>query len=92
MIPKKKNERYYVQDPIKQFNDGSDTQLIITEDVAASMLLELKSQRVRPEYQDDLKTDFFFLESMEDTPKESKKENKSMIAQSMISCTENTMM
>ena len=25
---------------------------------------------------------------MEDTPKESKKENKSMIAQSMISCTE----
>ena len=45
------------------------------------MLLELQSQQVRPESQDDLKTDFIFLELIEDPSKESRKENKSMSAQ-----------
>ena len=64
-----------MQDPIKKYNDGNDTQIIITEYIAASVLLELKIQRVRPESQDDLKTDFF-IESMEDPRKESKKKRK----------------
>ena len=55
----KKDERYYVQDYITKCNDGNDTQKTKTEDIAASVLLELKSQQVRPEPQDDLKTDFF---------------------------------
>ena len=38
------NERSYVQDPIKIFNYGNDTQIIITEDISASVLLEIKSQ------------------------------------------------
>ena len=38
------NERYFVQDPIKKCNDGNDTQIIITEDIAAYMLLDLQSQ------------------------------------------------
>ena len=54
--------------PIKKYNDCNDTQTIITEDIAASVLLELQSQQVRPEYQDDLNTNFFF-KSMEDPPK-----------------------
>ena len=52
------------------------------------MLLALQSQVVRPESQDDLNTQFVFLEYMEDSPKESKKVNKAMSAQSIISCTE----
>ena len=59
-----KNERYSMQDPIKKCNDGNYTQLIITEDIAAYVFLKLKSQQVRPESQDDLKTDFVLLESM----------------------------
>ena len=47
-----KNEKSFVQDP-------NDTQIIITEDIADSVLLELQSQRVRPKSQDDLKNDFF---------------------------------
>ena len=39
-----KNERSYVQDPIKKCNDGNDTQIIITYDIAASVLLDLQSQ------------------------------------------------
>ena len=39
----------------------------------SSVSLELQSQRVRPESQDDLNSDFCFLESTEDPPKESKK-------------------
>ena len=39
-----KNERSSVKYPIKKFNDGNDTQIIITEDIAASVLLELQSQ------------------------------------------------
>ena len=58
-----------MQNPIKKCNDGNDTQIIITEDIAASVLLELQNQQVRPESQDDLKTDFIFLESMEYPPK-----------------------
>ena len=76
-----KNERSFVQDPITKFNDFNDTQIIITEDIAASVLLELQSQKVRPESQDDLKTDFFLLGSMEYPPKDNKKENKSMSSQ-----------
>ena len=56
-----KNERSSMQDPIKKCNDGNDTQLIIIEDIAASVLLELQSQLVRPETWDDLKTNFFCL-------------------------------
>ena len=55
------NERSSVQDPIKKINDGNNTQLIITEYISASVLLELQIQRVRPESQDDLNTNFFFL-------------------------------
>ena len=62
-----------MQDPIAKCNDGNDTQIIITENIAASALLELQSQRVRPELQDDLKTNCFSLESMEYPPKEGKK-------------------
>ena len=40
------NERSSVQDLIKIFNDGNDTQIIITEDIAASVFLELQSQQV----------------------------------------------
>ena len=76
-----------MQDPIKKCNDGNYTQLIITEDIAGSVLLDLQSQQVRPELQDDLNTDFVLLESMEDTPKESKIENNAISAQSIISCT-----
>ena len=54
-----KNDRSSVQDPIKKFNDCNYIQLIITEDIAGSVLLYLKSQWLRPESQDDLKTDFF---------------------------------
>ena len=77
-----------MQDPITKCNDGNDTQIIITEDIAAYVLLELQIQQVRPESQDNLKTNFVLLESMEYPPKESKKENKAMSAQSIISCTE----
>ena len=56
-----------------KFNDGNYTQIIIREDIAASVLLEIQSQLVRTESQDDLNTDFVLLESMEDTPKESDK-------------------
>ena len=62
-----------MQDTIAKCNDGNDTQIIITLDIAASALLELQSQQVRPELQDDLKTNYFFLESMEYPPKEGKK-------------------
>ena len=82
------NDISSVQYPITKYNDGNDTQIIITEDIAASVLLELQSQWVTPESHDYLKTDFVLLESMEDPPKESKKENKAMIAQSILSCTE----
>ena len=44
-----KNERYSVQGPIKKCNGGNDTQIFITGVVAASVLVELKSQQVRPE-------------------------------------------
>ena len=54
-----------MQEPIKRCNDVNDTHIIITEDVAASVLLEIQSQQVRPESQYYLKTDFVFLESME---------------------------
>ena len=37
----KKNERSSVQDPIKIYNDGNDTQIIITGDIADSVLLDL---------------------------------------------------
>ena len=57
-----------MQYPITKFNYGNDTQITIAEDIAASVLLELQSQRVRPESQDDLKNDFIFLESTEDPP------------------------
>ena len=67
-----KNERSSVQYPIKECNYGNYIQIIITEDIDGSVLLELQSQRVRPESQDDLKTDFVFLESMEDPPKQNK--------------------
>ena len=56
----------------KKCNDGNDTQIITTEYIDASMLLELQIQRVRPESQDDLKT-VFLIESMEDPQQESKK-------------------
>ena len=46
---------------------------MITQDIAASVLLDLQSQQVRPESQDGLKTDLVLLESMEDPHKESKK-------------------
>ena len=55
----KKNERSSGKDPIKKCNDDNDTQKTITEDISALVLLELKSNRVRPELQDDLKTWFF---------------------------------
>ena len=48
-----KNERSYVQDTITKCNDGNDTQILITEDIDASVLLELRCQRVTPELQDD---------------------------------------
>ena len=48
-----------MQYPVAKCNDGNDTQIIITLDIAASALLELQSQRVRLELQDDLKTNFF---------------------------------
>ena len=76
-----------MQYPIKKCNDGNYIQLIITEDIAASVLLELQSQRVRPESQDDLKTGFCFIESMGYPTKESKIENKAIRAQLIISCT-----
>ena len=50
-----------VQDPITKLNDGNDTQKIITEDIADSVLLELQSRQVRPESQDDLTVDFVLL-------------------------------
>ena len=53
-----------MQYPIKKCNDGNDTQIIIIEDIAVSVLLELQSWRVRPESKDDLKIDFVFLESI----------------------------
>ena len=56
---KNKNDRYYVQDPITKWNDGNDTKKITTEDIAALVLLELQSQKVKPESQDDLNTNFF---------------------------------
>ena len=58
-----------MQDPIKKCNDVNDTQIIITEYIAASVLLELKNQRVRSESQDDLNTAFVILEYMEDPSK-----------------------
>ena len=45
----KKNEISYVQDPVTKFNDGNDTQKIIAEDIAASVLLGLQIQQVIPE-------------------------------------------
>ena len=42
-----------MQDPITKCNDGNDTQILITEDIDASVLLELRCQRVTPELQDD---------------------------------------
>ena len=54
---------------LKKCNDGNDTQINITEDIAASVLLELQSQQLRPVSQDDLNTDFLLIESMEDPPK-----------------------
>ena len=83
-----KNERSSVQDIIAKCNDGTDTQIITTGDIAASVLLELQSQQVRPESQDDLKNDFVLLGSMEDHLKESKKEDNAMSTQSILSCTE----
>ena len=65
----KKNERSSVQYPIKKCNYGNYIQLIITEDIADYVLLYMKSQWVRPESRDDLKTEFVLLESMEDPPK-----------------------
>ena len=46
---------------LKKCNDGNDTQIIITDDIADSVLLGIKSQQVRTELQDDLKTDLFYL-------------------------------
>ena len=37
----KNNERSSVQDPITKCNYGNDTQIIIIEDIAASVMLEL---------------------------------------------------
>ena len=37
-----KNEIFSVKDPIKKCNDGSYIQLIITEGISASVLLELQ--------------------------------------------------
>ena len=59
-----KNERSFVQYPIKKISDGNYIQLIITEDIAAYLLSYLQSQWLGPESQDDLKTKFFLLESM----------------------------
>ena len=53
-----KNEISSVQDPTTKFNDGNDTKIIITEYIAASVMLEIQSQRVIPESHDDLKTGF----------------------------------
>ena len=50
-----------MQDHITKCDDVNDNQIIMTEDIAASVLLELQSQRVRPESQDDLKTNFVLL-------------------------------
>ena len=61
-----------MQYPIAKCNDGNDTQIITTENMVASALLELQSQQVRLELQDDLKTNCF-LESMEYPPKEGNK-------------------
>ena len=44
----KNNERSSVQDPITKCNDGNDNKIIITEDVADSVLLEIQSQQVIP--------------------------------------------
>ena len=50
-----------MKDLITKFNYGNDAQIIITEDIAASVLLDLQIQRVRYELQDYLKTNFFCL-------------------------------
>ena len=50
-----------MKDPMTKCNDSNDTQIIITEYIYASVLLELQSQRLRPESKDDLNTDFFPL-------------------------------
>ena len=42
--PENKNERSSVQDPITKCNDGNDTQIITTDDIASSVLLYLKNQ------------------------------------------------
>ena len=47
-----KNEISSMQDPIKKCNGGNDTQIIITDYIASSLLLELQSRQVRPEFQD----------------------------------------
>ena len=44
-----KNDRSPVQDPIKKWNTNNNTQIIITEDIAASVLLELQSLWVLPQ-------------------------------------------
>ena len=54
-------KRSSVQDHITKFNGVNDIQKITTEDISASVLLELQSQQVRPESYDYLNTDFFFL-------------------------------
>ena len=46
--------------PLKKCNNGNDTKIIITKVIDASVMLELQIQRVRPESQDDLKTNFFY--------------------------------
>ena len=69
-----------MQDPITKCNDGKYTQKIITEDISASLLLDIQSQRERPESQVDLKKYFVLLESMEYPTKESKIEHKAMSA------------
>ena len=54
---------------MKKCNDGNYIQLIVTDDKAAYVLLQLQSQWVIPESKGDLKTEFVLLESMEDPPK-----------------------
>ena len=51
---------YSVQGPIKKCNGDNDTQIIITGVLASSVLVELKSQQVRPELHDYLNTAFFW--------------------------------
>ena len=65
----KNNDRSYLQDPITKCNYGSNTQKITTEDISASVFLELQSQRVIHEPHDDLKTNFVLLENTEELPK-----------------------